>query len=413
MKFECNRTDFTEALLNVSRAAAQKSTLSIIEGILIKATSDGLYLCCYNLDMGIAKTVPAHIQRTGAAVMPIRLLDMIRRLPGERVMIECSEKYVVHIESAMTEFDIIAMPADDFPELPIVVSENAVQIEESKLRTMISMTSHALSTRPDKPVYTGALFEVKEGYMRVTTLDGCRIAIRNEQVSCVEDFSFIVPGKSLNDVARMLSDSEDIAEINVGKNNAVFIVNGYSIVSRLMSGKFTDCSTLFNTSKCYEVRAKTADILAGVERMALVLSESHLSPVRCLFDKDIVKFTCETPVGRAESAIACSCPCERLVIGINNRFMLNAFKAVDTDEMRIMVSDRMRPIIVLPPEGDHFRFLMMPLDLNESPEEKKREAEQEAEENERRAPREVIEVDFGADASPEDEAYFGDDSYDD
>jgi len=403
MRFECNRTDFLEALINCSRAAAQKSALAVIEGILMRATPTGLHLCCYNLDMGIAKNIPAHIIRTGAAVMPMRFIEMIRRLPGERVMIDCSEKLVVHIESDLTEFDIIAIPADDFPELPIVESEFSIQIEESKLRSIISQTAHAIYNNPDKPIYTGALFELSDGHLKVTTLDGCRVAIRNETVNCVGSNRFIVPGKSLTDVSRLLSDSDEMAEISVGKHNVVFLIDGYSVVSRLLTGKFTDCSSLFNTAGSTTVRVKTSDVLAGVERMSLVISESVKSPVRCTFSDNRIQFTCETPVGRADSVIACQSRCRQMTMGINNRFMVDAFKAVDTDEMRIMIVDRMRPMIILPPEGNHFEFLIMPLNLNDQPREDSAE---------RRGPREVVDAKYES-TNPEDEADFGSDSYDD
>ncbi len=403
MRFECNRTDFLEALINCSRAAAQKSALAVIEGILMRATPTGLHLCCYNLDMGIAKNIPAHIIRTGAAVMPMRFIEMIKRLPGERVVIDCNEKLVVHIESDLTEFDIIAIPADDFPELPIVESEYSIQIEESKLRSIISQTAHAIYNNPDKPIYTGALFELNEGHLKVTTLDGCRVAIRNETVNCVGTNRFIVPGKSLVDVSRLLSDSDEMAEISVGKHNVVFLIDGYSVVSRLLTGKFTDCSSLFNTAGSTTVRVKTSDVLAGVERMSLVISESVKSPVRCTFSDNRIQFTCETPVGRADSVITCQSQCEQMTMGINNRFMVDAFKAVDTDEMRIMIVDRMRPMIILPPEGNHFEFLIMPLNLNDQPKE-----DQAA----RRGPREVVDANYDNSGS-EDEADFGSDNYDD
>ncbi len=408
MRFECNRTDFLEALVSCSRAAAQKSSLTVIEGILMRATGSGLYLCCYNLEMGIAKNIPAHIQRTGAAVMPMCFIDMIRRLPGERVLIDCSEKLMVHIESDLTSFAIAGIPADDFPELPIVESEFSIQIEESKLRSIISQTAHAIYGSADKPIYTGALFELDEGRLKVTTLDGCRVAIRNETVNCVGSIKFIVPGKSLVDVSRLLSDSDEMAEINVGKHNVVFLINGYSVVSRLLTGKFTDCSPLFNTAGSTTVRVKTSDVLAGVERMSLVIRESYKSPVRCTFSDNRIQFNCETPIGRADSVISCQSQCDPMTIGINNRYMVDAFKAVDTDEMRIMITDRMRPMIILPPEGNHFEFLIMPLSLKDVPKEEKKE-------DEYRGPKEIVEAETvrQPDSEEDPDAYFTDDTYDD
>ena len=410
MRFECNRTDFLEALINCSRAAAPRSTLGVIEGILMRATGSGLHLCCYNLELGIAKNIPAHIVSTGAAVMPMRFIEIIKSLPGERVVVDCNEKLMVHIKSDLTEFDIAAMPADDFPELPIVESEFAIQIEESKLRSVISQTAHAIYNNADKPIYTGALFELNEGKLKVTSLDGCRVAIRNETVSSMGSNRFIVPGKSLVDISRLLSDCDEMAEISVGKHNVVFIIDGYSVVSRLLTGKFTDCTALFNTAGSYTVKVKTADVLAAVARMSLVISESYKSPVRCTFSDNRIQFTCETPVGRADSVISCQSQCPTMTMGINNRFMVDAFKAVDTDEMRIMITDRMRPMIILPPDGEHFELLIMPLNLNDASKDTQNE---EKKDDQPRAPREVADADFGADPGEDSEAYFADDTYDD
>ena len=411
MRIECNRTEFLEALNNCSKAVAQKSALAVIEGILMRAAANGLHLCCYNLDMGISKTIPAHIVRTGSAVMPIRFIEIIRNLPGERVIVDCNEKMVVHIESDLTEFDIIAMPADDFPELPTVESEFSIQIEERKLRSIISQTAHAIYGVADKPIYTGALFELNDGQLKVTTLDGCRVAIRNETVNCVGSNRFIVPGKSLVDVSRLLADTDEMAEISVGKHNAVFLINGYSVVSRLLTGKFTDCTALFNLAGSHTVRVRTSDVLAGVGRMSIVIKESVKSPVRCTFSGNRLQFTCETPAGRADSTISCQSDCPTMTMGINNRYMVDAFKAVDTDEIRIMVVDRMRPMIILPPEGNHFQFLIMPLSLKDQAKDE--------EEGTRRGPREVVGADYESapardpNSEEDPDAYFGDETYDD
>lgn len=407
MKFECNRSEFLEVLINVSRAAAPKSALAVIEGIFMKATSSGLYLCCYNLDMGIARHVPAHITNTGAAVMPMRFIEMIKKLPGERVVIDCNEKYVVHIESDFSEFDIIAMPSDDFPELPIVEGDYSIEVSESKLRSMITQTTHALSTRPDRPVYTGALFKAGEGILKIVTVDGYRVAVRTEEVGCTARFDFIVPGKTLTDISRMLGDVEDLVEINVAKHNIVFLINGYSVVSRLMSGQFNDYLTLFNTSSSYVFTVKTSDILAGVERMALVISESHRNPVKCVFGGKRIKFSCETPVGRAETELPCSCPefGKDMLIGFNNRYMVDAFKAVDTDSVRILISGEKLPVIVMPPEGSHFQFLLLPLLLNASEEDDKA----------KKGPKAEIDVEGSGPRDDEEdpEAYFADEDHED
>ncbi|MBQ4313468.1 MAG: DNA polymerase III subunit beta [Clostridia bacterium] len=356
-----------EALANVSRAAAPKSTLNIIEGIFMRAGRKGLYMCCYNLDMGIAKNINANVSHEGSVVMPIRLCEIVRRLPGERVSIEVDEKLRVHIKSDFSEFDIIGMPSIEFPELPTVDSEHSVIIPQGALRTMISQTSFAISSRTDKPVYTGALFEVEGGTMRAVTLDGFRVAVRIEEVKCDGTFNFIVPGKTLNELSKMLGDSDDSVEINVAKHNIIFFIDGYSIISRLMSGQFINYRTAFAVpAGSTEVRVKTSTLVAAIERIALVVSEKYKSPVSCTFVPDHIRFVCETAIGRAEDEISCSCPCDKVRIGFNARYMLDAFRAVDTDEIRLLVTNGRTPVQVLPPEGEHFMFLLMPVMLNEN-----------------------------------------------
>ncbi len=361
MKFVCNRTELIEALSNVTRAASAKSSLKVIEGILFEAKADGVYLCCYNMDMSISKTVNAEVEEQGILVMPIRLYDIVRRLPGERVLIDCRE-LVVHIESESTAFDIEAMPAAEFPEIPQIESEHTIEVPQNKFRTMISQTAHAISVKQEKPVYTGALFEVHTTELHMITLDGYRVAIRIEPIKPSEQYEFIVPGKTLNELVKMLGETDSIVEIDVGKHNIYFCINGYNIISRLMVGKFVNYNTFIHEGGSV-MRVKTSALLAGVERMALVINEANRSPVRCTFGNNRIRLSCETAVGRAEDEFPCEADFPDVIIGFNNKYLVDCFKAVDTDEIRLVVENGLMPVQVLPPEGDHFLFLLLPIRL--------------------------------------------------
>lgn len=364
MKFECNKAELIEALSNVTRAASSKSTLKVIEGILFEAKQDGVYLCCYNLDMSISKTINADVLEAGTLVMPIRLYDIVRRLPAERVLIDCRE-LIVHIESGSTAFDIEAMPPEEFPEIPAIKSEHTIELPQCRLRTMISQTAHAVSTKQDKPVYTGALFEVHSNELHMVTLDGYRVAIRIEPIAPSEQYEFIVPGKTLSEIGKMLGDYDDTVVIDVGTHNIFFCIDGYNIVSRLMAGKFVNYQAFIHDGGSV-LRVKTSNLLAGVERMALVISEANRSPVRCVFGNNRVRLSCETPVGRAEDEFPCEADFPDVVIGFNNKYLVDCFKAVECDEIRLVVENGRMPVQVLPPEGDHFLFLLLPIMLNEN-----------------------------------------------
>ena len=363
MKIDCNRQDIVDALTNVSRAAAVKSALTVIEGVFMKAGRYGLYLCCYNLDMGISKTVDASVEREGSVVVPKKFIDLVRKMPGDRVTVDCDEKLIVTISSGLAKYQINGMPSIDFPELPVVDGEHSISLSEAKLRSMISQTSHAISTRQEKPVYTGALFDVEKDTLHVVTLDGFRVAVRNESIMSLEEYQFIVPGKTLNEIKNLLSDSDDIAELSVAKHNIIFMINGYNIISRLMSGSFLNYRSAFKAENAMVARVKTSELSACADRISLLISESQKSPVHCFFDINSIRLVCSTQIGKADDEIDCDCDCEKLEIGLNGKYLLDAVKAADTDVLRILFKDARTPIQILPPDGDSFMFLLMPVML--------------------------------------------------
>jgi len=363
MKLECAAAELVEALSHVSRAASPKSSLPVIEGIYMKAGRHGLYLCCYNLDMGITKTIDARVEEEGTVVVPLRFCDMVRHMPQGTITITCDEKYVVNIRCGQTDFDIIGMTALDFPDLPVVDGEHNISIEESKLKTMISQTAHAISTRQDRPVYTGALFEIENHAMRVITLDGYRIAVREESIVSPESYDFIVPGKTLGEIGKLLRDGGEMVDICVAKHNIIFLIDGYSVISRLMTGNFINYRTAFDMSIGHELSVKTSDIVKSVERMSLVNSESQKSPVRCSFGNDRIRVRCETPLGRADDTIVCEGDFDSIEVAFNNKYMLDAFRAADTDELRIIIAGGNKAVRILPPEGEHFMFMLMPVNI--------------------------------------------------
>ena len=364
MKVICSRAELSEALSNVSRAAAQKSPLKVIEGVLLRAGEGTLYMCCYDLELGISKSIPAQVVQKGELVMPLRLCEYARRMSGDSIVIECDEKYAVHITSDSASYDIIGIPAMDFPELPAVDREHTISIAETSLRTLMNQTAYAISTKQNMPVqYTGELFEFSEGLLTLVALDGFRVALSTGSVENSEEYSFIVPGKTINELIKLLSDREDNVEMTIAQKNIIFSVNGYSIISRLMGGKFMNYRSAMSDTGNRTVTVKTSDFIQALERMSLIITEAEKSPVCCLFGTTSVGFMCETELSRAVDSISCASDIqEEIEIGFNNRYLLDAFRAADTDEVRLLLhEDSKKPIQIIPPDGDSFRFLLMPV----------------------------------------------------
>ncbi len=373
MKFSCSRQELVEVLSNVSRAAAVKSTLKVIEGVLFKVGRTSLYVCCYNLELGIAKTMDCTTEEPGDVVMPIKLCDYVRKMSGDVITIECNEKYAVQIASDDTEFSIIGMPALDFPELPTFDVEHTIKIPENRLRTMFNQTVHAISTRQDMPVqYSGGLFEVEKDNICLVTLDGYRVAVRNEPIVSPEEYSFIVPGKTMQEVSKLLDDSDEDAELEIAKHNIMFFINGYCIISRLMAGSFMNYRSAIESPRAYTIEVNTSSFLASLDRINLVISEADKSPVRCRFGSDYIRMLCETQLARVDDRLGCKSTCTDFVeVGLNNRYMFDAFKAVDSDVTLIKITDGKTPILIVPPEGNSYCFLLMPVLLKEMKEPEK------------------------------------------
>lgn len=364
MKVVCSRTALVEALSNVSRAASAKSPLKVIEGVLLRADERGLYMCCYNLELGISKTIPAIVARNGEAVLSLKLCDYARRMSDEKITIECDDKYAVHISSGYASYDIIGMPASDFPELPKIEAEHTVKLNESSLRGIINRTSFAISTKQDMPTqYSGELFELNDSELELVALDGFRVAVCKERIENTGEYKFIVPGKTINELTKLLTDGDENVEITTAPKNIVISVNGYSLISRLIAGTFMNYRAALSDAGNYCLTAKTSDFISALERMSLIISEADRSPVCCLFKNDSVSFLCETDVSRAVDNISCSCDIvTELEMGFNNKYMLDAFRAVDTDEVKLLLHDNAKkPIQIVPPEGDSFHFLLMPV----------------------------------------------------
>ena len=294
MKFSCYQKDLATAVTNVQRAVSPKTNLPALEGILIKAIDDKIVLCGYDLEIGITTSVLSTVQENGSIVVSAKLFaEIIRRLPDNSVSIETDEKAVVYIHCGCADYQIVGIPSDDYPELPIVDAESTLEIEGGILRNMINT----------KPIYTGSLFEIKNKMFRIVSIDGYRVAIRQEAVSCDTNTKFIVPGKTLSEILKLTTDDEQTVQITVGQRHAVLKIGDYSIITRLIEGNFLDYrSTIPETVKT-EFVANTREFISAVERMSLLNSDRIQSPIKCMVYDTQVNLSCSTSVGKANDTI--------------------------------------------------------------------------------------------------------------
>lgn len=364
MKLSCLRTDLANAVSNVSRAVAAKSSIPALEGVLIKAHGSSINISGYNLDIGINTTIEATIQQEGEVVISARLfLDIVRRLPEEIVSLETDDRMVTYITCGSVDYQIVGMPSDEYPDLPIFRKTDSVTVNAKILRDMIRQTVYAVSDNNAKPIYTGSLYEIKNNLLRIVAIDGFRMSIRTESVTSDSDTSFVVPGKSQLEVLKLLTEDEEDVEINIGQRHITFQMNNYRVISRLLEGTFLDYQATIPATQKTQLVINTRMMIESVERMSLLNSERVPSPVRCRFLENEIRLSCASSVGRANDVINVPVTGESVEIGFNNRYMLEALKNTDTDEVRLILNGPVSPIVIKPLEGDSFLSIVVPVRL--------------------------------------------------
>lgn len=364
MNIYCNKQALIDAVGNVQRAVSGKSTLPALEGILLKATGSSLFLAGYDLDLGITTTIEAEVREPGEIVLTAKLFgDIVRRLPDDAVSLTTDENLNTVIRSGLTEFTIIGISANEYPEIPSVGDGVGFTVPQNTLKSMIRQTLFAVAQTDNRPVHTGTQFEMEGEDLRLVSVDGSRLAMRCEPLQTKETMTFVVPGKTLSEVLKLLSDEDTPMSMAVGRRHIVLEIGGYAVISRLLDGEFLPYRKAIPQNITTTVRIKTRDLIDAVERASLVINDRIKSPLLCEFKDGKIKVSCTTPLGSASDVIDASIEGNEEEMGFNSRFLLEALKNTETDEVRIELGGPLSPMKILPVSGEGFLFLVLPVRL--------------------------------------------------
>lgn len=366
MKFSCEKALLQAAISTTSRAVSPKSSIPALEGILLEAGSD-LRLTGYNLETGIRTIVPADIQEEGTLVLGARLFgEIVRKLPDDIVTFQ-SENYMVNIKCGMSEFNILGTDPEEFPELPTVEYQNSLILPQSRLKAMISQTLFAVSDNESRPIHTGSLFEVDSEGLTIVSVDGYRLALRHESIDKkegAETFSFVVPGAALSEVEKICSDVDEPASVTQGARHVMFKVGDTMLVSRRLEGEFLAYRQAIPRNNTIHVEGDTRALLSSIDRVSLIISDKLKSPLRCVFDSNLLKISTKTAIGDAYDECPLSGDGGGLEIGFNNKYLMDALKAAPADKVRLELTTGVSPCVILPTEGEeNFLYMVLPVRL--------------------------------------------------
>ncbi len=365
MKFTCEKNQLVSAISVASRTVAQKSAISGLEGILIRAGVK-VMLTGYNLETGITVSVDADIQETGACVMPARLFfDIVRKLPDDTVSIQVDESFKVSIKGGISSFTITALSADDYPELPDVDSEKGIRVPQNELKAMISGTIFAVSENQARPIHTGVLFEVDNDSITSVAVDGYRLALRRylPEESLERTLKFVAPAAALKEVEKILGDTDDPATFYPGSKHILFTIGDATLVCRILEGEFLDWRRVLPQNNPVKLVGNVSRLTDSIERVGLVISEKLKSPVRCKFGDNAAELRTVSTIGEAYDVCPIAGDGKDLEIGFNCKYLLDALRAVPDSECTLEMINGLSPIVLNQTERNRYSYMVLPVRL--------------------------------------------------
>lgn len=367
MKFSCEKLVLQSALSTASRAVASKSSIPALEGLLLDCRDGMLTVTGYNMQLGIRTRFACDADEEGQLVLNARLFgDIVRRMPDDTVTLTSDEKLTVKVHCGDADFDIIGLPAADFPELPEVEEKNVVTLPEKTLGAMIRQTSFAVSTNEARPVHMGSLFEVGAEELTIVSVDGFRLALRREKLEEKPSgtFSFVAPGTALNEVEKVCEDIDEPVKITLGDRHVLFEIGETALICRRLEGEFLDYKNAIPRKNPIKLRVDTKTMMESLDRVSVVISEKLKSPVRCLFGQNMVTFSARTANGDAKDICKLEGDGKDLEIGFNNRYLSEALRYAPADTVRLEMNSGISPAIVVPENDDEsFLYMVLPVRL--------------------------------------------------
>ena len=364
MKFICDKYVLMNAINTSIKAVPSKSTISSMEGLLIKADRN-VTITGYDLKKAIYTEVEADVTEAGTAIINARLLsEMVRRMPEGNITVFCDQDHNTKIKCGRSEYNFKSLDLNEYPELPKFDGLNNISIPEKLLKNMINKTIFAVAKDEIRPIYTGTLFEIRGNELTLVSVDGFRLAKKTEIIenSKLEDCSFVVPGFALSDIEKICEDEDGLTEITIGEKHISFKIRNTVVISRRLDGDFLNYRNAIPSSFKSEIEVEKQEMISVIDRVSLMLSEKNRNPVKMTFGEGVISCLCVTPGGKAEDECICIGNGENLMIGFNDRYVADALKAAEGERIKICINTASSPCVIKPADSQaDYIYMILPV----------------------------------------------------
>ena len=362
MKFICEKNLLQHSVATVSKAAAAKSPVNVLEGIHLRAENEMITLYGSDGTLSIRCTIEAAVPEPGETVLPARLLSEILAKFDDCELRMSTEDNSLVMECGHSRTTLCTMDPEGYPKFPEYGKTRSVALFSEKLVSMIDQTVFATSVSEDKPILTGILMELGQTMLRMVALDGYRLAIRQEGVqSGMDDAEVIVPARSMREIARILPDDESTVRIYAADHLVAFTTENIEITTRVLQGDYVKYKNILPNEHTTRVIIDKSSLLNSLERASILARQSKTNLVNLLIDGDVMTITSDSEVGRAREELGIQLNGKNLTISFNARYLLDVLKEVHDESLIFDFNTSISPCVVKPLQGESFFYLVLPV----------------------------------------------------
>ncbi|ADZ81764.1 DNA polymerase III subunit beta [Cellulosilyticum sp. ST5] len=367
MHIYCRQDLLLNSINTVLKACSTKTTMPILECILLKASNNKLTLVGNNLELGIESTIDADVINEGYIALESKIFsEIIRRMPGEVVEISTDDNFMTSIISEKSKFQIAGQSGKDFPALPDVEKANICTVNQLALKEMIRQTIFSVAQDETRPILTGEMLQIKNNNLNMVSVDGYRISYRQLQLSNENgEIEVVIPGRTLSEINKILtSEEKEDVTVYFGDKHVLFDLGDSKVVSRLLEGEFLKYEQVFSPDYETKILVDRKNFLMSIERAALISREGKKNPIRVEINGEKMIITSNAELGTAREELDVILEGKEITIAFNPKYLIDALKAIDDDNVCIHFISSLTPCIIQPEEGEHYKYLILPIRVN-------------------------------------------------
>ena len=365
MKFSCSREEFLNKLNIVTKAISPRSTLPILQSVLITAKGKSVTLTATDLELGMESVkIPAKVTEAGSIALESRMfLEIIRKFSGDTVLLETDKNFGTDIVCGLSKFKIMGLSGDEYPALPEVSKKSFIEISKEDFKDAVKKTYFSVSQDPSKPILTGELMEISKTDLKVVSVDGFRISCFSMFSNGNKEGSVVIPAKTMNEVSRILSsdDEDKNMRIYITENHVLFELDDVTVISRLISGEFINYENSFPPEFKTQLTVNRDEIISALERAMLISRDGRKTPVVLTIDDGIMKIESANETGRVSEEIEVNSTGDKLEIAFNPKYLADPIKAMDDDYVTMKFNSALSPCVIVPGESTDCKYLALPL----------------------------------------------------